>query len=305
LLRFCAADLCAQRHPRFQLPKALARKENATSVPKLKRKLSPRRPKAASTTIEQGNFAIQDSIRELSEQPRRQAVGQFSALARWVAEHPALLNVDKIDALLAAFSEISNRLVDLSQAIGESVPGREESDATLIGQASGLRDVSKQLIDRISAIEGIAVEDLQQAVGALACGVRARRHLSGEAFARPANALRPPVRELTSEEIEGVIAREKEKPWNERPQRYTSPFEWVRDNYGQFIPGLRTSHLKIASPQLYNAFCRRVSREGRPEWLDVPSDKEHHLRKIAFSDPVQRLMNKRKKDRERVSKTRD
>ena len=102
-------------------------------------------------------------------------------------------------------------------------------------------------------------------------------------------ALRPPVPELSEQQLKAAIARAKERPWSARPKYHMSAFEWVRDNFGESIPGLRQSHLKLADEQLYIAFSKRLSRANgrRPDWLDLPSDNEHHLRVVAFMIPFE------------------
>ena len=91
----------------------------------------------------------------------------------------------------------------------------------------------------------------------------------------------PPLPELTEQQVAAVIARGKEKPWEDRPEYRMSPFEWVRETYAEWIPGLLQSHLKAADAKLYVAFAQRVKRSGRPRWLDVPSSKEARVRSIA------------------------
>jgi hypothetical protein len=53
---------------------------------------------------------------------------------------------------------------------------------------------------------------------------------------------RPPMPDLTSVEVAAVVARGKERPWSKRPTYRMSAFEWVKDTYGDWIPGLLQSH---------------------------------------------------------------
>lgn len=86
--------------------------------------------------------------------------------------------------------------------------------------------------------------------------------------------------ELTGAQVEAIGRQAKAHPWSERGNDDRTPFEWVRDNYGEWIPGLLQSHLQVDMP-LYHAFAQAVRRKGLPEWLDVPSGAESRLRSIA------------------------
>lgn len=103
--------------------------------------------------------------------------------------------------------------------------------------------------------------------------------------AAPIGAEKPPPPKLSQRQLTAIKKRARERPWSKRPRHRMSAFEWVRDNYAEWIPGLLQSHLK-ADPALYGAFSARVSREGLPDWLDVPSEPDARLRQI--SDPAER-----------------
>jgi hypothetical protein len=95
----------------------------------------------------------------------------------------------------------------------------------------------------------------------------------------------PPIPKLTARQIEAIQRHAERHSWSERGDDGRTPFEWVRDYYGKWIPGLLQHHLKC-DPLLYDAFAKRVSREGLPEGLDVPTKDEAELR--AIHDPLER-----------------
>ena len=127
-----------------------------------------------------------------------------------------------------------------------------------LSEAHTLKDVATALRAALTEAEKQSAEDA-----------------TGDIF----EAVRAPLPQLTPAQIEAVRVRGRERPWSSRDGYRMSPFEWVRDTYREWIPGLLQSHLKIADPALYAAFAKRVSREGgRPQWLDVPSEPEANLR---------------------------
>jgi hypothetical protein len=228
-------------------------------------------------------------MRQLWEQTRAKALQQISTALNLVSAHPGLEDADKLDTFFAAIEEVLSRL-----------EASEKASAAAEKNVTSLRDVSKQLLERVSIVENLPLGMLERLVSVAASALRARAEISGEPIPVPPPALRPPVPELTPEQIEVVKAREKERPWSKRPHYRTSAFDWVRDNYSDWIPGLKQSHLKVVNRQLYDAFCKRVSTDGKPDWLDVPSDAEQHLRTVAFSNPVEEVFAKRRKERKRV-----
>jgi hypothetical protein len=87
--------------------------------------------------------------------------------------------------------------------------------------------------------------------------------------------LGPALPELSEEAIAAIKARAKACPWSERaPSDKRNAFEWVRDNYGEWIPGLLQSHLRNVDLPLWQSFQTRLNRDGLPQWLDVPSQKK-------------------------------
>jgi hypothetical protein len=96
----------------------------------------------------------------------------------------------------------------------------------------------------------------------------------------------PPIRKLSTKEIAAIKRRADSRPWSGRPTHRYSAFEWVRENYGQWIPGLLQHHLKFDESSLYEAFAKRVSRERLPGWLDVPTEAEAEIRNA--TSPLER-----------------
>jgi len=112
---------------------------------------------------------------------------------------------------------------------------------------------------------------------------------------------KPPIPKLAIDQIAAIRRRAKARPWSGRARPRMSALEWVRDNYAEWIPGLLQHHLKFDSVQLYDAFSKRVGREGGlPDWLDVPTEDEAELRKI--NDPLERakVLAVRRLNRERM-----
>jgi tetratricopeptide (TPR) repeat protein len=124
-----------------------------------------------------------------------------------------------------------------------------------------------------------------------------RQEILAEALA----ITKPPIPKLDNKQIAAIKRRAKARPWSGRPSHRMSAFDWVRENYSEWIPGLLQHHLKADSLQLYDAFAKRVSREGGlPDGLDVPTEDEAELRDI--SDPLERakLLAVRRLNRERM-----
>jgi hypothetical protein len=98
---------------------------------------------------------------------------------------------------------------------------------------------------------------------------------------------KPPIPELTSKQITAIERVAQRNRWSSRPTYHHSPFDWVKEHYGRWVPGLLQPHLKLDPSPLYDAFVKRIKREGGlPEWLDVPTQGEAELRNAV--DPIQR-----------------
>jgi hypothetical protein len=97
---------------------------------------------------------------------------------------------------------------------------------------------------------------------------------------RRAEFAKPPPPKLSAKQVAAIKQRAKVRPWAKRGDDRRNPFEWVRDNYREWVGrGLLQAHLK-ADPKLYEAFAKAVSRQGLPEWLDVPNEGDAFMRRI-------------------------
>ena len=110
-----------------------------------------------------------------------------------------------------------------------------------------------------------------------------------------------PFPELNATQIASIVRHGEKRPWAGRREFgyawKTDVFEFVRDEYGKWIPGLTQAHLKDADLDLYRFFTKQVSLQGLPAWLDVPSEPDAELRKI--TDPVEREKRKTWRELER------
>jgi hypothetical protein len=102
----------------------------------------------------------------------------------------------------------------------------------------------------------------------------------------------PPFPKLSEKQIAAAITHGKKRAWNARREFgyewQTNVFEFVKNEYAPWIPGLTHLHLKSADLPLYRFFTRTASLDGLPGWLDVPSEAAAELRQI--DDPVERLV---------------
>jgi hypothetical protein len=109
-----------------------------------------------------------------------------------------------------------------------------------------------------------------------------------------------PIRKLTPNELAAIKRHAEKHPWSGRPTHRYSAFQWVQENYGKWIPGLLQQHLKFDRTSLYEAFAKRVSREGLPKWLDVPTEGDAELRNVASPLERAKLLAVRRLNRDRT-----
>ena len=194
---------------------------------------------------------------------------------RVAGETPATEDVDNRKE-----KKISNHLVGLLDE--NNVPDALRASVVskildTIAEAKGETTTSTGHDAAIGDVWDIAIAEVAPALTQ-----RERSEIWTEALA----VAKPPVRRLGSNEIEAIRLQAKKHPWSGRPTHRYSAFEWVQKYYGQWIPGLLQHHLKFDRSSLYEAFAKRVSREGLPEWLDLPTEDEAELRNEP--DPLQR-----------------
>jgi hypothetical protein len=93
-----------------------------------------------------------------------------------------------------------------------------------------------------------------------------------------------PFPQLSDLQVAGVMQRGKERSWDTRRERgvpwRSDVFEYIRDNYVEWIPGLTSEHLKAADGVLWAQFMKRKSADGLPPWLDVPTEAEARMRRL-------------------------
>lgn len=191
---------------------------------------------------------------------------------------------------------------------------------TALDTTDGTRSLVAIIMDAVRALRaGISVRLVSDAGEAATESTVATGRLTSAGFAKAgplvtspqisgpdlANTeIGPPVPTLSDEQLAAVRHRAQERPWNKRGSNPPTPFEWVRDNYREWIPGLLQSHLK-ADPQLYGAFTQRVRREGLPSWLDVPTETDARLRNTTDPDERRRLLMARSWEAERSRRRRE
>jgi len=141
------------------------------------------------------------------------------------------------------------------------------------------------------------------------------RELIREYSARLVENLReldkPPFPILRPRDVAAVIAHGKKYPWDMRRDRgwpyHINAFKFLHITYARWIGrGLTREHLAAADPSLHTHLTRKISLEGMPEWLDVPTGPEARLRAIA--DPVERMkreaVREYKRDEKRITRSR-
>lgn len=128
----------------------------------------------------------------------------------------------------------------------------------------------------------------------------ARTIVARPATVMPADLdLGPPIPALSDAQLAAIRQRAVDRPWEKRGDDPRTPFEWVRDNYKEWIPGLLQSHLKV-DRLLYGAFTQQVHRSnGLPSWLDVPTEPDARIRNIIDPEERRRALALRTWHRER------
>jgi hypothetical protein len=146
----------------------------------------------------------------------------------------------------------------------------------------GLVETARMIIERASLddralIAGMVLPEHEDVFQAIASAKR-------EFSLRRAEFAKPPLPKLSTKQIAAVKKRANDRPWAKRGSDGRSSFEWVRDNYSEWVgKGLLQSHL-TADPALYMAFAKQAKRTGLPDWLDVPTEGDAFMRRLA--DPV-------------------
>jgi tetratricopeptide (TPR) repeat protein len=96
---------------------------------------------------------------------------------------------------------------------------------------------------------------------------------------------------LPEAEVKAIVAHGKKNPWKGRTDHgwpyHTNAFKFLHITYNRWINrGLTREILAQADPSLNTHVTRKISLEGLPPWLDLPTGSEAKLRSIA--DPAER-----------------
>ena len=112
-----------------------------------------------------------------------------------------------------------------------------------IEQGIGFVEASRLIFERASLedrahIAGMALPEHGNLFEAIAAA-------SKEFAERRADFSKPPLPKLSAKQIVAITKRANARPWTERDDDPRDPFEWVRDNYKNWVgKGLLQSHLK-------------------------------------------------------------
>jgi hypothetical protein len=103
-----------------------------------------------------------------------------------------------------------------------------------------------------------------------------------------------PVRELSAKEVKELIAHGRKKS-NQYENRADDDkrdiFEFIRDTYARWYPGILMENLKSADKKAWQNLAARRSRAKKgeaeiPEWFDVPTKAENEFRSAS---PIERI----------------
>jgi len=108
---------------------------------------------------------------------------------------------------------------------------------------------------------------------------------------RVGQAKEPPFPVLSERAVEAVIAHGKKHQWDDRKEHgwpyHTNAFAFVHITYQRWVNrGLNREILAQADPSLSSHLYKKISVEGLPGWLDLPTGPEARMRSIA--DPTER-----------------
>jgi tetratricopeptide (TPR) repeat protein len=108
---------------------------------------------------------------------------------------------------------------------------------------------------------------------------------------------------LSERQVAAMIKHAKKHPWDERQKRgwayHTNAFIYLQIVYARWIPGLTREMLAEADESLHKHLTRKISIEGLPEFLDVPTGAEARLRNISDASERSELEVARKVQRHR------
>jgi hypothetical protein len=99
-----------------------------------------------------------------------------------------------------------------------------------------------------------------------------------------------PFKLLSDKAVAAFMEHAKAHQWDDRRKDgwpyFTNAFKFVDATYSRFIPGLTRDLIAAADDSLARHLYKKISVEGLPDWLDLPTAAEARLR--SMSDPVDR-----------------
>jgi hypothetical protein len=136
-----------------------------------------------------------------------------------------------------------------------------------------------------------------------AFGQAQREHAESDRLGAVTSAsgdLGPPLPELSDKQLAAIARRAKQKPWSDNKSEYRGRvFEFVRDTYGEWIPGLLQSHLRFDQTGLYHTFAQALRRAGGlPAWLDLPNEYDALMRNAKDASERELIAMRRASSRE-------
>lgn len=111
---------------------------------------------------------------------------------------------------------------------------------------------------------------------------------------------------LSTSEVNAVLEHGKTHTWNTRTKRgfgyHTDVFEYVRDTYSDWIPGLTQELLFESDSSIESYYKKRKSEVGLPSWLFIPAGAE--ARDLLEADPRRSAWREIERDRSRTRRAR-
>jgi uncharacterized protein affecting Mg2+/Co2+ transport len=99
-----------------------------------------------------------------------------------------------------------------------------------------------------------------------------------------------PFKLLPDKAVAAFMEHAKSHQWNDRQEKgwpyHTNAFKFLHVTHGKFIPGLTRDLIAAGDDSLAKHLNRKISMEGLPPWLDLPTGAEAKLR--AINDPIER-----------------
>ena len=141
--------------------------------------------------------------------------------------------------------------------------------------------LKQKLIDKISDLSENEICAVYVSIDEVIS--HAKTEITGESEKAPP-VIGPPLPSLSEKQISEISSICKK--WDKEKKLYRGRvFDWVKDNFQSYIPGLLQSHLR-ANMNLYRTFMKGIERNSLPDDLDVPNEPDANLRNE--QDPTRR-----------------